>query len=176
MYKNLSGTQVLLIIIAIIVIIWLVYWIFSKNYKSQEIIKIKEPIPSIPSKMPPSNMPPSKIPPTRIPSEPIITPPTKILNEPFALLYFYSPNCPHCQKFNKDWKEVYDKLKGVKGLNIDEIDGTKIENESTLAHYDISGFPTVLFISPDKKVEYEGDRSSKDLYNFVIMMISEYSK
>ncbi len=112
MIGNLSGRQILLIILAIVVVIWLINWIFSSTtIKTQVVrpIEIQNPNPALGSTLNPAlgsaqnSALAQATQPVSIPAQSKNIPvnetelPSKA---PFTLYYFYSPTCPACQKFS----------------------------------------------------------------------------
>ncbi len=74
------------------------------------------------------------------------------------------------------WNDVADKLKGIDGISVEAIDATKSENENLAFYYNIQKYPTVILVTPDKNIEYSGNRTSSDLYRFVVSNIASYAK
>lgn len=89
-------------------------------------------------------------------------------NTPFTLYNFYSPKCPACRNFANNWDRSVDGLKKLGGLSIHAKDVTKPENENLAFYYNVTRLPTVILVTPDKNIEYNGDRSVEDLQNFVV--------
>lgn len=90
------------------------------------------------------------------------------------MVLFYAPWCPHCKDLlqpndKNGGKPAWDLLKrkhsGRKDVVIDEID---CEAKPELASkYEVKGFPTVVMLKGNQKVDYDGDRSLESLEKFM---------
>ena len=84
------------------------------------------------------------------------------------LSYYYLPTCGWCKKFNPTWVEftieVNNKKVPVKTV---KIDGSEEKNKTLLEKFSINGFPHVQLEKGDKAVVYDGERTVKDLMEFV---------
>jgi thiol-disulfide isomerase/thioredoxin len=149
MIGNLTARHIIIIIIAIIVVLLLVKWLTSKPSTGKYMY-------SYGYRRPPKN-------------------PTTQPESPFILYYFYSPTCDHCKQFSPVWNELVNALQNTKNITIRAVDATKPENENLAFYYNVTGYPTVVLVTPDKKsIEYTGDRSYNDLYQFVESNLSKY--
>ena len=97
------------------------------------------------------------------------------LDSPFVLYYFYSPNCRFSQQFSPAWSTVANKLQSINLVSPRAIDASKQENEHLAFYYNVRGYPTVILVTPDKHIEYSGDRSPDDLYRFVASAVNNYA-
>ena len=182
MIKNLTGQQILLIITGIIVLLWLINWFFmdSKSTKTksatiQPTVQPIQPIQPLVQYIKPSQH--TQLIHTQAPNTPIISPTGPEIphqGATFTLYYFYSPACGYCKQFWPSWNAVANKLKEIHGIFTKTIDATKPENENLTFYYNITGYPTVILSTPEKDVEYTGNRTSDELYKFVIWHIDEY--
>ncbi len=93
---------------------------------------------------------------------------------PFMLYYFYHPACVHCKHFEPVWNTTISKL-NPNIITARAIDGTKPENDDLTFYYNLTGYPTVILVTPANDIEYSGERNPTDLYNFIISKISQYS-
>lgn len=50
------------------------------------------------------------------------------------------------------------------GVYVGRIDCTRFTNVAS--HFSVRGFPTLLFVTRDKVVEYHGDRTKEELIDF----------
>lgn len=159
MIENLTVQQFLLFILGIIILLWLIYWICSSSKKNKVAIYQPYKILSHQQNVKSSNQLP-----------------IQHQETPFILYYFYIPTCGFCKQFTPSWIEVVNKLKNLNIVTLRAIDATKPENETLAFYYNISHSPTVILVTPDKNIEYDGNRDPNDLYNFVVSNINEYSQ
>jgi thiol-disulfide isomerase/thioredoxin len=88
------------------------------------------------------------------------------------LTLFHMNGCGHCVALKPKWQKNKQKYKDL--LPIEDIEYS--ENPAAAKKYNVNGFPTIIFTHKGKKViEYNGDRSAKDLENFTKACIV-YSK
>ena len=163
MIGNLTGTQIILIIIAIIIIIWFFYWLtrprvqnFKPNIVRQQIPRTVSTMPSIPSV-------------TTVNASDTIpeNQQNDILETQYVLYYFFNPNCVHCKRFTPTWNDVSRKIQNNNNISLRAVDSTKPENENISFYYNITGFPTVILVTPREYIEYRGNRTTDDLQNFI---------
>ena len=55
-----------------------------------------------------------------------------------------------------------------------EIDGSLNSNANLMFYYNVTKYPTVILVMPKRNVEYVGDRSGQNLYQFVERSISDH--
>lgn len=76
--------------------------------------------------------------------------------------------CGHCRRF-KNKEGIWEKLKNnqllKKKIKLIDIDGD--ENQSEVMKNNIEGFPTLILFIKNKKILYNGERSEKDIMNFL---------
>lgn len=96
-----------------------------------------------------------------------------LTEDKFVLLEAYAPWCGHCKKLEPIYKELAEKLADQTNIVIAKMDAT--ENEHPLMP--VSGFPTLRLFKPNSKtpVDYNGDRSLKDLVKFLETNVGELS-
>ncbi|XWV25148.1 thioredoxin domain-containing protein [Tupanvirus deep ocean] len=190
MIGNLTAQQILLIILGIVVLLWLIYWLVSCKKTNKVVTNqpqyrhpgyvINQQQPIIRQPQAPQTTvqqhPPVQQSPVVQPGQNISADTVTQQESPFTLYYFHSPLCKHCKDFNPAWEEVANRLKNINGINMHKIDATRSENENLAFYYNITGYPTVILVTPDKNVEYNGDRSAHDLHNFVVSNVNEYSQ
>lgn len=83
-----------------------------------------------------------------------------------VFLLFYAEWCGHCKKVKPTIKELAEKLKGVKGIKIAEVDATK----NDLVGHVVHGFPTMKLFQANNKnspVEFEGNRTINGFLGFI---------
>lgn len=83
----------------------------------------------------------------------------------YVLLEAYAPWCGHCKKLEPIYKELAESLATETDIVIAKMDAT--ENEHNLMP--VQGFPTLRLFKPGSRtpVDYNGDRSLKDLTHFL---------
>ena len=163
MIGNLSGKQILLIILGIIILFWLITWWITRNKKKTQFVQ-QIPSPTINTQNQNQNQ--------NIKSD---VPIFSRSSEPYVLHYFYSPKCKHCMNFTPVWKQVVSTLKqhGFNNIAFREIDITKPENENLIFYYNVNTVPVVILVTPNQIIEYTGERTPDDFYNFVVSGVSQ---
>lgn len=97
-----------------------------------------------------------------------ITSATDIPNTPYILYFFYSTRCPHCSNMVVEWNNLVDNLRNYPNISTVAVN-TDNENLSSLVFYHQANLiPTILLQTPDRKLQYNGNRTSQDIYNFVL--------
>lgn len=91
---------------------------------------------------------------------------TESFHQNASLYYFYSPRCGHCQNFMSEWQRTEQKLSPR--LNLKKIDATQKENEDLTFYYNVDAFPTIILITPNKNIEYQGERNADAIEAFVV--------
>lgn len=88
-----------------------------------------------------------------------------VLNDKYVLLEAYAPWCGHCKKLTPIYEELAQKLAGETDIVIAKMDATENEHPAM----PVTGFPTLKLFKPNSKVgvNYDGDRSLKDLVKFL---------
>ena len=88
-----------------------------------------------------------------------------LTDDKYVLLEAYAPWCGHCKKLEPIYLEMAEKLSGETDLVVAKMDATENEHPSM----PVSGFPTLRLFKPGNKtpVDYQGDRSLKDLVKFL---------
>ncbi len=82
----------------------------------------------------------------------------------YVLLEAYAPWCGHCKKLAPIYTDLAEKLAGEDNIVIAKMDATVNEHPSM----PVKGFPTLKLFKPDgKPVAYSGDRTLKDLGEFL---------
>ena len=88
-----------------------------------------------------------------------------------TFLYFYMPNCPHCENFVQTWNDIksdktYKNVNFIK-LNINEKGkkGDKIRELMEL--YNVDSFPTLILLNNNKVQHYPGSRTLHGIRNFI---------
>ncbi|KAL8574587.1 hypothetical protein ACOMHN_061587 [Nucella lapillus] len=79
------------------------------------------------------------------------------------LVEFYAPWCGHCKKLEPVFREVYKELRDSP-VRVGKIDATRFSEVAQ--HFDIRGFPTILFIKGEQTFTLRGDRSKEGIVEF----------
>ena len=81
------------------------------------------------------------------------------------LVLFYAPWCHYCKQLEPVYMQVAQKLASDgSDVVVGRVDCTRWTAVSTA--FPIRGFPTILFISGDSVVEYDGERAKNDIADF----------
>ncbi len=87
---------------------------------------------------------------------------------PYMFYYFSSPKCVHCKKFNQIWNELEKRLEDINNISLKKINVNNPKNTDLVDYYNIKGVPTLILVTPEKTIEYEGDRNLEYLYSFIV--------
>ena len=79
------------------------------------------------------------------------------------LIAFTAKWCGHCHKF----MPLFNSMKSKYNSKINFINYDSDIDKDKMQKYNISGYPTLYFEYNNKLVEYKGDRSEKEIINFV---------
>lgn len=154
---SLSTMHIVLIVIGIILLIWLVSYWFSKNNTNKQ----SDTVPLSGNNILSSHGLSETMSNVEASEE-----------SPYTLYYFYDPNCPHCQQFESTWENVAGHVRNTststKALNV-----TDPKNENIVFYYNITHLPTIILVTPDKSIEYKGNRTFEDLLNFARQNINQ---
>ena len=159
MNNNLSTGHFILIFIAIILIGWILVTLFKKPTTIYNV-----PLAPV---APPLSQTIESMNSISTSQNPALSSESNRPENLYILYNFYSPKCPHCRNFSPVWKDVTDKLNSNKRLTTRGVDVTIPENEHIVFYYNVSSLPTIILATPDRNIEYTGDRSTNDLINFV---------
>ena len=80
-----------------------------------------------------------------------------------TLYYFYMDGCTWCDKFNPTWLKLIKEFKNK--LTMKKVNGPSSPN--LLKQLDIQTFPAIVLVTGTDSDKYEGDRSMKDLKQFL---------
>lgn len=146
-------SQTICILILIVIILVLACWIIQRNNKNKVSQQISQnPIIEKFNSVEKSNNSTSEI-----ISEPIV-------------YYFASPSCPFCIKFDPVWNSISKKMCSSNhscNIHFKRIDVTKPENYNIEFYYNITQYPTVIFVQPNKSVEYSGPMEEQSIIDFI---------
>lgn len=91
----------------------------------------------------------------------------KIMNGIPWMIMFYAPWCGHCKRL----MPVFDEFAEIYGdghrLNVARVNCDESANSNLCTAYEISGFPTVLFLSGEHFYDYNSERTVEGLKKFV---------
>ncbi len=78
------------------------------------------------------------------------------------IIYFHMEKCGHCKKFNPEWEKF------VQGTDMKSKKISASSGDPLIKKLGVSGYPTVMIIEGDKKIEtFSGERTQEGLNNFV---------
>ena len=80
------------------------------------------------------------------------------------LVDFYAPWCGHCKNMKPTYAQLATDLKDS-SVNVGWIDATVHSRSSSI--FEVSGFPTIIYIENGKWVEYLGSRELSDFKSFI---------
>ena len=82
------------------------------------------------------------------------------------LYFFFADWCGYCKQFKPEWEKL--KNESNLGVQLEEVDCTDNNNTPALAkEYNVRGFPTLIFVSGNNKVTYQGQRNKDSLVSFI---------
>ena len=85
----------------------------------------------------------------------------------YTFYNFYNPGCGWCKKLAPTWEKLTQAYASDPRIKIVGVDSSKPENDQILFYYNITAFPTLILVTPDRNLEYSGDRSIEDLDRFI---------
>jgi len=162
MLGNLTGKQILLIIVAVIVVLYALAWFMDDKRSPQKKVKNSQ------NMRPTQNKQMSAL---SQPADPTNGSPSE--NTPYTLYNFYSPNCGHSVAFMPAWQQLEKRIANNDTISIKAIDATQPENSDLLFYYNIKGYPTIILKTPQKYLEYSGDRTVEDLHKFIMQNVNK---
>ena len=180
MNGNFTIGHILLIIIGILVLVWVLNWLFPRPPTTvYPAIPVGPAVPRQAPGMAPRmalgiapRMTPRPTPHQRPPQQPrpsaAVGPAVQPPDTPHVLYNFYTPSCPHCRNFAPAWNDAADRLKNNNAISIRAVDVSNPENENLAFYYNVTQLPTIILSTPDRNIEYTGDRSADDLHKFVV--------
>ena len=83
------------------------------------------------------------------------------------VMYFFMPECGHCQKFNPEWEKLQKMVDDNRAsLKLTKIDGTDDANKDLVDQYNVKGFPTIILEYGNKSAPYDGERTAEAVYKW----------
>ena len=79
------------------------------------------------------------------------------------LYYFYMDNCSYCKQFNSTWIKLIKEFKSK--VTMKKINGPS--HPKLMKQFKIKQFPTIILVTGKQKSVYKGDRTMKDLKQFI---------
>jgi len=93
-----------------------------------------------------------------------------LLEKKICLIGVFSKSCIHCDNMKPQWQILKKKLKKINcnGVLL-EIDASQINYiDSSSLKNSIDGLPAIMIFKKGKKVkDYDGNRTSNDMYKFI---------
>lgn len=81
------------------------------------------------------------------------------------LYFFYADWCPHCTKMKPTWNSLESENLGV---SFEKVNCTDNKNVPELAKtYNVSGYPTIIYVNGNNVQEYSGNRTKEDIISFI---------
>ncbi|AAV50709.1 thioredoxin domain-containing protein [Acanthamoeba castellanii mimivirus] len=157
--RKLSWQHIVLIVLAIILILWIISLLLCrKPVRPTYQVPIIQPMQVI---QPHQNDIDPAWQTTYSPNN------TDNQNQQYVLYYFNNPSCPHCKNFSSTWDMLKNNFRSINNLSLKEISTDKQENEHLVFYYNIRRVPTIILVTPDKNLEYSGNKSLEDLTQFI---------
>ena len=86
------------------------------------------------------------------------------------LYFFHADWCPHCKRAKPEWDNIVknydDKDFGKYKLKTIEVDCSE-GDDPLIQQYSIDGYPTILMIKDDKRIDYDAKISYDNLDKFI---------
>jgi protein disulfide-isomerase-like protein len=86
-----------------------------------------------------------------------------VIGNPWFIM-FYAPWCGHCKRLSPTWDEFAEKFNSK--INIAKVDCT--DNRGLCEAYDVTGFPTVIFLKGDKYYLFRQHRTIEEFEKFAL--------
>lgn len=93
-----------------------------------------------------------------------------------VMIWFYATWCGHCVNMEQEWEKL--QAKHPEEVNLARVESNDYDNYQQSPNEDkVQGYPTVRLYHQDKMVkEYDGDRSFKNMYDFIQTYIDQNPK
>ena len=96
------------------------------------------------------------------------------LNKGNGTVLFYHPQCSHCVSMRPLWEQMKKKVER-KNCNIYEVNGEHMNRIHHPMKDAIQGFPSILNVNNGKLTEFEKERNTKNMTDFVLSNLQENS-
>jgi len=94
------------------------------------------------------------------------------LNKGNGTVLFYHPQCSHCVSMRPLWEQMKKKVER-KNCNIYEVNGEHMNSIHHPLKEAIQGFPSILNVNNGKLTEFEKERNTKNMTDFVLSNLQE---
>lgn len=81
---------------------------------------------------------------------------------------FFHPQCSHCTALKPQWEEMKNQLKPQKNCNIYEVNGQYMDSIHHPMKNTINGFPSILNVNNGKISQFEKERNTQNMIQFVL--------
>lgn len=81
---------------------------------------------------------------------------------------FFHPQCSHCTALKPQWEEMKNQLKHQKNCNIYEVNGEHMNSIHHPMTNTINGFPSILNVNNGKISQFEKERNTQNMIQFVL--------
>ena len=82
-----------------------------------------------------------------------------------ALLFFYADWCGYCDQFKPEWAKVEQILGNNPNIQLVKINGD--ERKDLMEQFQVQGFPTVVLVTGQGPIPYDGPRTSEGIMDFL---------
>ena len=96
----------------------------------------------------------------------VLDPATNRLKNGVWFVKFFAPWCGHCKRLAPIWDEFADKYGDQ--VNVGLVDCDDKSASPVCAQFDVSGYPTLLFMKGRYVYKYKGERSAEAFAKFAL--------
>lgn len=91
----------------------------------------------------------------------------------FVLYLFYSPQCNASQEFLPVWKNVLERIRNSRFVDLVTVNVDDQSNRKLTFHYGIEKVPTIVFTGNRGTIQYTGPRSPQKIIDFVKTLVQQ---
>ena len=97
----------------------------------------------------------------------------KLINKGNVLIKFYSLGCGHCSSMMPEWNKLINMQSPthpphtIISIESSFLGEPKIAALISRLKINVSGFPTIVFVTSNKAINYNGPRTAHDMNNFI---------